>query len=118
VEIVKACTSASRRRASTVSPPPPKRHAHTLNAPGKFLIAAVGYETPKRARACLLTDAVVAETVARYAEGRPPLDEVSQQAIGDNHSSERIIPTPQPPPTPDADENVPDELPWASRGRP
>jgi hypothetical protein len=30
--------------------------SHTLNAPGKFLIAAIGYETPKRARACLITN--------------------------------------------------------------
>ena len=38
-------------------------NAHTLNAPGKFLISAPEHDTPRRARAYLLTD----ETV-----GRPP----------------------------------------------
>ena len=35
-------------------------HAHTLNAPGKFLISAPEHDTPRRARAYLLTDEAVA----------------------------------------------------------
>ena len=39
-------------------------HAHTLNAPGKFLISAPEHDTPRRARAYLLTDQAVADTAA------------------------------------------------------
>ncbi len=56
-------------------------NAHTLNAPGKFLLAAAEHDTPRRARAYLLTDESVAGTASRYAGLRPPLDAVSQQAI-------------------------------------
>ena len=56
-------------------------NAHTLNAPGKFLIAAAEHDTPRRARAYLLTDESAAGTASRYAGLRPPLDEASQQAI-------------------------------------
>ena len=56
-------------------------HAHTLNAPGKFLISAPEHTTPRRARAYLLTDQAVAGTAARYASQRPELDETSQRAI-------------------------------------
>jgi FtsK/SpoIIIE family len=55
--------------------------AHALNAPGKFLIAAAEHDTPRRARAYLLTDQAVADTASTYADYRPPLDEVSRQAI-------------------------------------
>ena len=55
--------------------------AHKLNAPGKFLISAPEYDTPRRARAYLLTDQAVTETAARYATQRPELDEISQHAI-------------------------------------
>lgn len=88
--------------------------ADKLNAPGKFLIAATEHDTPKRARAYLVTDATVADTAARYAAERPPLDEISQQAIDENHSSERIIPTPQPPPSPTSKESAPDTVLWAA----
>jgi S-DNA-T family DNA segregation ATPase FtsK/SpoIIIE len=57
--------------------------AHTLNAPGKFLISAPEHDTPRRARAYLLTDEAVASAVANYAGYRPALDPVSQQAIED-----------------------------------
>jgi hypothetical protein len=57
-------------------------HAHTLNAPGKFLIAAAEHDTPRRARAYLITDQAVEDTASRYADLRPPLDDVSRQAIG------------------------------------
>jgi S-DNA-T family DNA segregation ATPase FtsK/SpoIIIE len=56
-------------------------HAHTLNAPGKFLISAPEHGSPRRARAYLLTDQAVTETAARYADQRPELDETSQRAI-------------------------------------
>lgn len=58
-------------------------HAHSLNAPGKFLVSAPEHPTPKRARAYLVTDQAVRETAARYADSRPELDETSQQAIAD-----------------------------------
>ena len=54
--------------------------AHNLNAPGKFLVSAPGHDRPKRARAYLLSDQVVAATAARYSHNRPRLDDVSRQA--------------------------------------
>jgi hypothetical protein len=57
-------------------------HPHALNAPGKFLISAPEHDNPRRARAYLLTDEAVADTAASFAGGRPPLDAISQQAIG------------------------------------
>jgi DNA segregation ATPase FtsK/SpoIIIE-like protein len=63
-------------------------NAHTLNAPGKFLISAAEHDTPRRARAYLLTDQAVADTANRYADLRPPLDDVSQQAIGEQWRAE------------------------------
>ena len=57
-------------------------NAHTLNAPGKFLISAAEHDTPRRARAYLVTDQAVADTASWYADIRPPLDEVSRQALG------------------------------------
>ena len=56
-------------------------HAHTLNAPGKFLIAAAEHDTPRRARAYLITDQAVADTASRYDALRPSLDETSREAI-------------------------------------
>ena len=56
--------------------------AHNLNAPGKFLISAPGHDRPKRARAYLLTDQVVAGAAAHYASSRPRLDAESWRAIG------------------------------------
>lgn len=41
--------------------------ADTLNAPGKFLISAPEHDTPRRARAYLLSDQAVAETACRHA---------------------------------------------------
>lgn len=63
-------------------------NAHTLNAPGKFLIAAAEHDTPCRACAYLLTDEAVTGTASRYAHSRPPLDEVSRQAIGEHWRAE------------------------------
>src|SRR6202035_1380712 len=62
-------------------------HAHTLNAPGKFLVAAAEHDTPKRARAYLITDQAVASTAATYADYRPTLDAIYQQAINYDHYS-------------------------------
>jgi S-DNA-T family DNA segregation ATPase FtsK/SpoIIIE len=56
-------------------------HAHTLNAPGKFLVSAPEHTTPRRARAYLVSDNDVARTVAHFAAGRPQLDDVSHAAI-------------------------------------
>jgi FtsK/SpoIIIE family len=70
-------------------------HAHTLNAPGKFLIAAAEHDTPKRARAYLVTDRAVEDTAAQYADFRPPLDDVSRRAIEESHSSERTVLSPE-----------------------
>ena len=56
-------------------------HAHTLNAPGKFLVSAPEHTTPKRARAYLVTDDDVSRTVACYGPHRPQLDNVSRAAL-------------------------------------
>jgi FtsK/SpoIIIE family len=56
-------------------------HAHTLNAPGKFLISAPEYDSPRRARAYLLSDEAVARAATIYAAMRPLLDDVSMGAL-------------------------------------
>src|ERR1700722_1364651 len=56
-------------------------HAHTLNAPGKFLVSAPEHATPKRARAYLVADDDVARTTARYGWDRPQLDSISLGAL-------------------------------------
>ena len=66
-------------------------HAHTLNAPGKFLIAAAEHDTPKRARAYLLTDQVVETAATYYADHRPPLDPISQRAVEEDPYPERTV---------------------------
>jgi DNA segregation ATPase FtsK/SpoIIIE-like protein len=55
--------------------------AHKLNAPGKFLISAPEHDTPRRARAYLLTDQAVSDTASEHASLRPELDEVSARAL-------------------------------------
>ena len=62
--------------------------AHTLNAPGKFLVSAAEHDTHRRARAYLITDEVVASTASLHASLRPPLDEVSQRAIEERNPTE------------------------------
>jgi predicted Rossmann fold nucleotide-binding protein DprA/Smf involved in DNA uptake len=49
-------------------------HAHTLDAPGKFLISAPEHPTPKRARAYLIRDDNVSATAHRHAGQRPVLN--------------------------------------------
>ena len=56
-------------------------NAHKLNAPGKFLISSPEHDTPRRARAYLLTDAAVTATAAEHAGTRPELDDLSRQAM-------------------------------------
>jgi DNA segregation ATPase FtsK/SpoIIIE-like protein len=67
-------------------------HAHTLNAPGKFLVSAPEHTTPKRARAYLVTDDDVARIVARFAASRPLLDEVSRGAPGSSPAAAEPVP--------------------------
>jgi hypothetical protein len=64
--------------------------AHTLNAPGKFLLSAPEHDTPRRARAYLLTDETVADTAQRHAHRRPSLDEVSRVAIEEARAGVRL----------------------------
>ena len=67
-------------------------HAHTLNAPGKFLVSAPEHTTPKRARAYLVTDDDVARTVSYYGPHRPQLDEVSRAALALEPDSPEPVP--------------------------
>jgi S-DNA-T family DNA segregation ATPase FtsK/SpoIIIE len=93
-------------------------HAHTLNAPGKFLISAPEHDTPRRARAYLLTDDIVSETASRYPDQRPPLDEISRLALEEAYIAAHN-PQPDDPPGPFADtsrverEDAPDDAPEA-----
>jgi hypothetical protein len=90
-------------------------HAHKLNAPGKFLIAAAEHDTPKRARAYLVNDEAVEATANHYAELRPPLDPVSQQAIEKDLHPERTVVSPDTD-TPTTNEAVdgPDAMLWVA----
>jgi hypothetical protein len=65
-------------------------NAHTLNAPGKFLIAAAEHDTARRARAYLVTDQAVAETARRYTDFRSPLDDISRHAIEQQRHEGRL----------------------------
>jgi hypothetical protein len=67
--------------------------AHTLDAPGKLLVSAPEHTTPRRARAYLVTDQAVANTVARYAGHRPELDQTSRQAITAATNADSASPT-------------------------
>ena len=77
-------------------------NAHTLNAPGKFLISAPEHDTPRRARAYLLTDDAVQTTTSHYADSRPALDPVSAAAADAPRPSAPPGGTTDGPPTPDA----------------
>jgi hypothetical protein len=63
--------------------------AHRLNAPGKFLISAPEHDTPRRARAYLLTDQAVNDAASRNADLRPELDEVSRRALDERADTQR-----------------------------
>jgi FtsK/SpoIIIE family len=85
--------------------------AHTLNAPGKFLVSAAEHDTPKRARAYLITDETVAETAELHASLRPRLDEVSSKAMG----CESKASDPSADDAPAAEEaDAPEEMLWAA----
>jgi hypothetical protein len=77
-------------------------HARKRSAPGTFLISAPEHDTPRRARACLVTDDDVTATVARYAATRPPLDRVSRLALADGSPP----PTPRPAGNPSPDRHA------------
>jgi DNA segregation ATPase FtsK/SpoIIIE, S-DNA-T family len=66
-------------------------HAHTLDAPGKFLISTPEHPSPRRARAYLLTDDDVSTIAARNQANRTLLDPLSQNAA-DNHNAARPAP--------------------------
>ena len=90
-------------------------HAHTLNAPGKFLVAAAEHDTPKRARAYLLTDQVVEAAATYYADHRPPLDSVSQQAVEEiGYPVRMVVPPDTDTMTPEYAEDGPDVMLWAA----
>jgi S-DNA-T family DNA segregation ATPase FtsK/SpoIIIE len=90
-------------------------HAHTLNAPGKFLIAAAEHDTPKRARAYLLTDQTVEAAANHYATSRPPLDPISQRAIDQNPYPERTVAPPDAlPMTDEPEEDDSETLLWTA----
>jgi S-DNA-T family DNA segregation ATPase FtsK/SpoIIIE len=82
-------------------------HAHTLNAPGKFLISAPEHDTPRRARAYLVTDEAVSRTVQQYADSRPALDDVSRDAITGQPDAAPSLPQPRP-----GNGSDPDSLLW------
>jgi hypothetical protein len=84
-------------------------NAHVLNAPGKFLISAAEHDTPRRARAYLLTDQAAAGTARWYADLRPPLDPVSAAALGTS--------TGEGPADPDDGPDGPDPAGWRGGGR-
>lgn len=56
-------------------------NAHMLNAPGKFLVSAPEHTIPRRARAYLVTDEMVAVTAARHSLIPRELDEISRNAM-------------------------------------
>ena len=84
-------------------------HAHTLDAPGKFLLSAPGLDHPRRARAYLLTDEDAAGTAARHATSRPDLDPVSAAAL----ANPTPTPTEDPPPADDPNSD-PEAAFWAA----
>lgn len=56
-------------------------HPHKLDSPGKFLISSPEHDIPRRARSYLLDDEGVQATAEQHTEHRPPLDEISAQAL-------------------------------------
>lgn len=64
--------------------------AHTLDAPGKFLLSAPEADTPKRARAYLVTDDDVRTTAHKYGESRGEPDVVDAEVV-DEHSPEELL---------------------------
>jgi S-DNA-T family DNA segregation ATPase FtsK/SpoIIIE len=84
-------------------------HAHTLNAPGKFLISGPEHDTPRRARAYLVTDEAVTAAATHYADYRPALDDASQRGLTERTDSAEAsinIRTTAPPDTTHAPEAI------------
>ena len=77
-------------------------HAHTLNAPGKFLISAPEHDTPRRARAYLVTDEDVQAAASHYADHRPALDHVSLNGMTERADMATLSPIPDPAHAPEA----------------
>jgi hypothetical protein len=77
-------------------------HAHTLNAPGKFLISAPEHDTPRRARGYLVTDEDVQGSASQYADHRPALDQVSSNGMTDRVDLATLSPAPDPGHAPEA----------------
>lgn len=74
-------------------------HAHTVDAPGKFLISTPEHHTAQRARAYLLTDDDVSAIAAQNQPNRPLLDPLSQHAAADHNAARPVPPIVLPPPT-------------------
>ena len=77
-------------------------HAHTLNAPGKFLVSAPEHDTPRRARAYLVTDEDVQGSASHYADHRPVLDHISLDGMSERADMVTHSPTPDPSHAPEA----------------
>ena len=77
-------------------------HAHTLNAPGKFLISAPEQDIPRRARAYLVTDGDVQTSASHYAHHRPALDHVSLNGMTERADMATLAPIPNPARAPEA----------------
>jgi DNA segregation ATPase FtsK/SpoIIIE-like protein len=86
-------------------------HAHTLNAPGKFLVSAPEHTTPKRARAYLVTDDDVARVTAYYGPRRPRLDGVSRDGLDAGPADTEPVPwyLKNAPHVPDEPEDTPED---------
>ncbi|MGH8878927.1 MAG: FtsK/SpoIIIE domain-containing protein, partial [Stackebrandtia sp.] len=67
-------------------------HAHTLDAPGKFLLSTPEHLNPRRARAYLLTDNDVSIIATRHQPNRPLLDPLSQIAAQDHNAARPALP--------------------------
>ncbi len=88
--------------------------ADKLNAPGKFLISAPEYDTPRRARAYLVTDDAVSETVSQHASSRPRLDEISRRAVSERPDDGPASPTSHDASGSDPGSDGPGALLWAA----
>ncbi|HLM89106.1 MAG TPA: hypothetical protein VK284_08765 [Streptosporangiaceae bacterium] len=84
-------------------------HAHKLSAPGKFLISSPEHDTPRRARAYLVTDADLTDAVTRYAPACPPLDPISRRALAAAPPTPPATAQPGDPISDDADAGQPED---------
>lgn len=81
-------------------------HAHTLDAPGKFLVSAPEHPHPKRARAYLITDNDVAKTAERHAAHRPVLNQPRPPDLPRNRPEDPYDARPEPEQTGSPDERL------------